>query len=259
MLHRRQHVLYQLPVGIRVLRLARRGGAHQLRSLPAGIFVARLIPVPVEHASVDLFRRTRGVVSRRSVVAQSRMARLLADAPFQARIHCRFRIGVPLHQKAGAVAHLRHRRRFAKIPHHRRNHIVPGAQQRSQVHCLKPPVKQIAARRPLRRILPVHVQHEPVVRAHVHPVVLRHSREHDLFAKVKHPRSLRRRRRAGNPARRPLRRHQIGIQRRVLRARGHEPDRFPPARLPCTAQQTTAYVVSSLDCRSDCSDSADRH
>src|SRR5688572_519559 len=80
---------------------------------------------------------------------------------------CGFGGAVPLHEKPGPVAVLRHRPRGAPVPDQRGDDVASRAKVRRDVEGLVTPVLDVGALRSGRDLLAVDVQSIPVVRADV--------------------------------------------------------------------------------------------
>ena len=109
-----------------------------------------------------------------------------------------------LQKKRGPVSHLRNRSIHSKIPHRRRDQVLPRLQQRCQVESLVAPVRQIAARGPVPSPMPVHKKDEPIVRTHPDNIGSRNSRQRQVPPKMQNNRLTQRRGRMCNPRCLPL-------------------------------------------------------
>src|SRR5215475_11800660 len=75
---------------------------------------------------------------------------------------------VAVHQKSGAVAHLRNRTMDSKVPDGRTQLIASRMKEWSEVISLIPPVSQVAAAGPTPNTLMIDPQDELIVCAHIH-------------------------------------------------------------------------------------------
>ena len=132
------------------------------------------IPTPIEFGALQCVAPTGSVVipSGGGFSWQGNLPRFFLDKPTAVRICRLFSRRIAFHQKGGPLTDLRYRRIDAKVPHRGRQRIRASLEQRRQIESFVSPVRQIAARRTIPDTLPVQIQHEPVVRAHVNYKVL---------------------------------------------------------------------------------------
>ncbi len=93
--------------------------------------------------------------------------------PSRVRVRYALRIVLAVYQKADPITDLRDRSMRAKIPDRCREHIPTGVKKRGEIVRFVSPVCQVAAARTATHSLPICMQDELIVGAHVDIEMLR--------------------------------------------------------------------------------------
>ena len=181
----------------RAVILAHRGAGRH----PVQRRIARLLPLPSILRRIERLARARRHVVAAAIVGARHDCNsgLLRYRPGPIRIRCSFLCCIALHQKRGAVRHLGNCRVDSEVPHGCGHQVRARMERRRQVEGLIAPVRQVTRRGTGADALSVHVEEEPAVSADMDDIVLRHGRQIDGLAKVKHDRLAQRRRRMRDP------------------------------------------------------------
>ena len=185
-LHGRQRIRHKLPVIILQRTAGNRRPAHTLGFFPRASGTA--LPVPVEQRPMDPLCRFGNIIfsGKGGRLRQYLNPFLFLYLPSVIRVSYALGIVHAMEHETDSIADLRQRSKHTKIPHNRRQYILPRTQKRANVIGLVPPMPKIALRWPRAHPLLVHVKNELIVRAHLHHKVLRLLRQINGLPEVQH-------------------------------------------------------------------------
>ena len=120
MLHRRQQILYEIPVVAASCASGVAARPTSLRALPSGAVVGGLIPVPVQEAAVDFLRWPGSVVVVHAIVAEGMRPDSARTCHVDAGVHGDSAAVSPCMRKPVRLLICATRSHLAEVPHQQR-------------------------------------------------------------------------------------------------------------------------------------------